>query len=340
MFFSRQLPLASLIDLCRALRHNLGAGLTIRDVFRQQADRGSGPVRPVAMRIHHALERGESLEAALEPEREVFPPLFLAMAGLGEETGHLAEIFGELEDYYLLQQRLRRQFRARSILPAVQFLLAVLVIAGALFVLGWISSARGAAAPAVFGFRGIGGAWSFLATVFGVLALAVILYLVVTRSLRRRAIVDALLLRVPGIGPCLEALALGRFALALQLTLDSSLPVGKALRLSLSATGNAAFAARTDVVVKSVNKGNDLALALTEANLFPEDFRNMVAVGEEGGRVVEIMRHQARYYHEEAGRRLTALTRLLTGSVYLAYVIFMVIAIVGLAGLWLGRAGG
>jgi type II secretory pathway component PulF len=339
MWFSRRLPLPSLIELCRVLRHNLGAGLTLRDVFTQQAERGSAPVRPVAGRIRRVLDRGGSLASALEPEQEVFPPLFLALAGVGEGTGHLPEIFGELENYYELQQRLRRQFRARSILPAVQFLLAVLVIAGALFVLGWISSSRGTAAPAIFGLRGAGGAWRFLGGVFGTIALAVVLYVVVARNLRHRAAVDALLLRVPGIGPCLEALALGRFALALQLTLDSSLSVAQALRLSLAATGNAAFIARTGVVVKSLKRGNDLALALTEAEIFPEDFRNMVAVGEEGGRVVEIMRHQARYYHEEAGRRLTALTRLLTGSVYFAYVIFMALAILGLAGVWLGALG-
>ena len=47
MLFSAQLPLASLIEMCRALRHNLGAGLTARDVFRQLTASGSKPLRPV-----------------------------------------------------------------------------------------------------------------------------------------------------------------------------------------------------------------------------------------------------------------------------------------------------
>ena len=40
MWFSSRLPLSSVIELCRVLRHYLGAGLTLRDAFRKQAARG------------------------------------------------------------------------------------------------------------------------------------------------------------------------------------------------------------------------------------------------------------------------------------------------------------
>ena len=143
MLFSRQLPLSNLIELCRVLRHSLGAGIGLREVFRQQAERGAAVLRPVAGRVHAVLKRGGSLAAALEPEREVFPPLVLALSGVGEETGHLPEVFGELENYYRLQQRLLRQFRSRCTLPALQFVLAVAVVAAVFFILGWISRSRG-----------------------------------------------------------------------------------------------------------------------------------------------------------------------------------------------------
>src|SRR5260370_11556372 len=99
MWFSRQLPLSSLIELCRVLRHNLGAGLALRDVFAQQAERGSAAVRPVAGRIRPALDRGGNLESALEAERGVFPPLFVSLAGRREDTGHLPAVFARLGPY-------------------------------------------------------------------------------------------------------------------------------------------------------------------------------------------------------------------------------------------------
>src|SRR5262245_60772215 len=128
MLFSKQLPLGDLIFLCRALRHNLGAGLTLRDVFRQQGERGPSQLRPVARRICATLEQGDSLDKALQKEAEAFPPLFLALAGVGEETGHLPEIFAELESYFTLQQRLRRQFRSQSIMPVLQLFFAFIVL--------------------------------------------------------------------------------------------------------------------------------------------------------------------------------------------------------------------
>jgi type IV pilus assembly protein PilC len=334
------MSLSSLSELCHVLRHSLGAGLTLRHVFRQQAERGLPEIRPVAGRIRDVLDRGDSLKVALERERDVFPPLFLALAGVGEETGHLPEVFAELEKYYRLQGGLRRQFRARTFLPVLQFFLAVFIIAGVFFILGSINRAHGTQPPSLLGLPGASGAWAFLGTVFGTLTLAFVLYLVITRRLRHRAAVDAFLLRVPRIGPCLEALALGRFAVALQLTLDSELRIAQALRLSLAATGNAAYEARTDAVVGALKQGQDLTLALTAARIFPEDFCNMVAVGEEGGRVPEVMQHQARHYHEEAERRLTELARLATGGVYTAYIIFMALAIFKIAGIYLGALGG
>ena len=88
------------------LRHNLGAGLTLLDVFRQQARRGHPSVRQVAERIRARLEQGDSLEEALALEPGVFPQLFVDLAVVAENTAQLPEVFAELEEYYRTQQTL------------------------------------------------------------------------------------------------------------------------------------------------------------------------------------------------------------------------------------------
>ena len=77
MLFSARLPLSSLIELCRVLRHYMGSGLSLVDVFRQQAERGSGAVRALARRVCTTLESGADLQEALKQERDAFPPLLL-----------------------------------------------------------------------------------------------------------------------------------------------------------------------------------------------------------------------------------------------------------------------
>jgi type II secretory pathway component PulF len=314
MLLSSRLPVSNLIELCRSLRHNLSAGLRLLDVFRQQAQRGPLRVRPIAARISQELEKGGDLEGALERERAAFPPLFMDMAIVAEQTGNLPEVFAELERYYVLQQRLTRQFWSQAAWPIIQFFLAVFVVAGLLLILGIIAEIRGPGLdgkpwdPVGLGLLGPSGAAIFLAIVFGTLGALAATYFVLTRTLRQRPLVDGWLLRWPVLGPCLRALALTRFCLALRLTHETGMSVTKALRLSLRATGNAAFAESYPVVKRHLEKGEDLVTSLTATHLFPEDFRNVLANAEEGGRVTEVLIHQTEQYQEEASRRLTVLT--------------------------------
>ena len=333
------LSLANLIELCRVLRHNLSAGVAVQKVIRQQAERGAAAVRPIAGRLRDAIDQGNNLSDALEPVAAEFPPLFLALVKVGEETGQLPEVFGELEQYYALEQKLRRQFWKQSLGPIIQLIAAFLLIAGLIFILGMIARARGNRPMSIFGLSGAGGALTFLVCSFGALGLCWAVYHVFTRYLKQQAVVHEALLRTPALGPCLEAVALARFAMALRLTLDSGTSITRALKLSLRATGNGAYAGRADAVVESLKRGNSLTEALTKARIFPADFLNLVAVAEEGGRVPEMMRHQADYYHEEASRRLTTLTRLAALLIWLIYAAFMIWAIFQIASVYLGALG-
>jgi type IV pilus assembly protein PilC len=339
MLFSRQLPLAALTDLCHLLRINLSAGLTLVTVFRQLASRGSNAVRPVAGRILQHLEHGEDLHTALNSETAVFPPLFLGMTDLGEKTGRLPEVLEELEHYYVQQQKFRRQLRQSSFLPAVQFVIAIGIVALLIFVLGAVAQSHGAAAPAVLGFRGTSGAILFLLTWVGLFAAAYAAYAILTRALAQQVVVDSLLLQLPVIGPCVQAVVVGRFALAMQLTLDTSMPLTEALQLSYAAAGNAAFAQHADDVAAAVQDGEELTVALTRGQYMPSDFLSMVAVAEEGGRLVEMMRHQAAYYHEEAARRMQAATRLASGLIKVLYIVLMALGIFQIAGGVIGVVG-
>jgi type IV pilus assembly protein PilC len=339
MLFAARLPLSSLIELCRVSRHYLGSGLTLLDVFRQQAQRGPARVRPVAQRITAVLEAGDGLQQALKRESAVFPPLFLSLVGVGEQTGMLPEVFGELERYYLRQQKLRQQFLSRIAWPVVQFVLAVFVLAGLIWAMGIVANRSGVGGkpfdPLGLGLFGTSGALIFLSVVWGSLLGVAGLYILLTRSLRQRAAVDRLLLRVPALGPCLRALALGRFCLALRLTTETGMPIARAVRLALRATGNAAYAAASPVAESGVGAGDELTAALARTGLFPEDFQNILAVAEESGRLHEVLRQQAEHYHEESSRRLAVLTSVAGYGVWAFVGLCIIVAIFRIFGSYL-----
>lgn len=338
MLLSSHLPLSALVELCRALRHNLGAGLSLPEVFHQQGRRGPRLARPVAGRLAELLDRGNSLEQALKRESASFPPLFVSLVSVGENTGMLPEIFGELERYYGRQQKLRNQFRAQVAWPILQLIAAIFIVAGLILVMGMLPRpdvGKGPYDPLGLGLSGPTGALVFLGVVGGVLGGLAGLYLGLRRVLGGGASADAFLLALPVVGPCLEALALARFCLALRLTYETGLPIARALRLALRATGNDAFIARTQRIEEAVRAGNDLSEALAGSRRFPPDFLDIMANAEEAGRLSDVLRHQADHYHEEAGRRLTALTRTMSAGIWLVVAGLIILVIFRIFGSYL-----
>jgi type IV pilus assembly protein PilC len=341
MLLSKRLPLSDVIVLCRLLRHYVSAGLTVAQVFRQQTKKGSPRMREAAGRVATALEHGDSLEDALEREAALFPPMFLPLLRVAERSGMLAEVCAELEKYFTRQQKLFRRFLQQITWPVVQFFLAVFVLAMLIWIMGLLAESKGTKPldPLGLGLSGASGAWTFVGIVFGTLAALAAAYFLTRRSMAGRAGVDARLMRVPAVGPCLQAMALSRFCMALGLTGETGMAIDQALGLSLRATGNEAFAEYGKAAQTAVRKGKDLTGALSRTGLFPGDFLNVIAVGEESGQITEVLRRQAVYYDEEAGRRLTILAAVASRGIWALVAVFIIIAIFRIYSFYISQLG-
>jgi type II secretory pathway component PulF len=128
----------------------------------------------------------------------------------------------------------------------------------------------------------------------------------------------------------------GRFTLALQMTLDSGMSAHRALRLSLQATGNAAYESTSPQIEKEPRSGETLTRSLAGAKILPAGFIQTLAIAEDSGRVPEVMRKLCRDYNNEAGRRLAALSQVAAWGVWLVYAIFMIVMIIQLFQIYLG----
>jgi type II secretory pathway component PulF len=268
--------------------------------------------------------------------------LFSALVRVGEHSGMLAEVFAELERYFTLQQKLWRQFVSQITWPAIQFVLSIFVLALLILIMGLIAESRGGEPldPLGLGLAGPKGAMIFLLGVFGILGGIGAAYGLVRRSVRGSIALKTYLLRLPGIGPCLRALALTRFCMALRLTTETGMPIVRAMRLSLSATGNEAFEAKSEQIAEELRSGEELTAALTKSGLFPEDFQHMLAVAEESGTLDQVLAHQTKHYHEESGRRLAALTSMAGYGVWAMVGIIIIIAIFRIFNWYISLLGG
>lgn len=330
MLFSSHLSLRTLIAWSRALKHGLEAGLSPVRVMRQQAKSGPSEARSLAAGIADRMEKGTALEEAFAEHRVKFPQLFLELVAVGEKSGRLSEIFAELEEYFETVKQTRRTFFQLITWPAIQYFAAILVISLMLLVLGLIGSGMD---PLGLGLTGPSGALAFLvaALVFTAAVVGTALFVAGNEPLRAKA--EAASLAVPGLAGCFRALALNRFCLAYYLTAEAGLRADQCLRASLRATSNRAYAREAESVRKAARRGQDVASILGGygPRLFPDEFMSAVNVGEDSGRLAEVMKQQADYYRDEARRKMKVLAGVAAGAVYAAIGVLLIVVIFKIA---------
>jgi type II secretory pathway component PulF len=327
--FGGTLSDSALIEFARSVRFYLTSGMTLRDAIRGLTERGSSSIRTVSASILTELEAGWSFQAALEKQGKRFPPLFTSLATVGEETGNLPEVLKNLESYYELRREQARQLRSQAILPVLQFIGAVGIVAGMIYILGQLPPLRVAGQVQQYDALGLGligtdGAIRFALYVFGGVLAAGILYWIVRKLTMRRAIVERFLLRMPLIGPALQATALTRFSFAMQLMTDSSLSILRVLRLAFGATDNPAFLAESAKAETMLRRGNSISESLASTNRFPKSYINSIAIAEESGHLPEMMQQHALEYGDFARRRLAVLNRIMATLVWLVVAGFVI----------------
>lgn len=329
LFSSSKCPLPALVAWCRALKHSLGAGLDPVKVFKQQGKSGPRALRWIAKDLAAKLAKGESLEDALEPHRNCFPPLFVELVSVGEQSGRLEDTFSELADYYETTLKVQRDFRSQMAYPAIQFIAAVLIISGLIFVLGMLGSAMD---PLGLGLTGTAGSILFLVVCFGSIGAVLALMKVSANNVQWRAQIESIMLYVPAWGPALLNFAMHRFCIALRMTLEAALRAEKVLHYSFKATANAAFTRREGAAIDCIKRGGELRDAIRTCGApFPDDFHEMIVVGEESGEMSELMEKLARGYLEEGSRRLKDAARYTSWAIYGLMCMLIIFAIFSIA---------
>jgi type IV pilus assembly protein PilC len=314
----------------------LEAGVPIERTFRVTADKTSDGRCAEAMRgIAQSVADGNEVADAMRAQGQRFPDLVIEMVAVAEETGTLPEILKGLAEHYENNLRLKRDFIASITWPCIQFVLAVLIIALLIYILGWIAQSRGGKPLDVLGLGlfGAKGAIIWLAMVTGTIVSLAAAYLLIANNLNGKRALDGFLLGIPVVGGCMKSFAIARFSWAFYLTQQSGMSIDNSLQSSLRATNNGAFIAAGRVICQRVNEGDDLATALRAANLFPIDFLSMVEVAEHSGTVPEALHRLSPQFAEDARRSLAALTTFLGWLVWGVVATFIIFFIFRIA-LW------
>lgn len=319
--------------LTRELSILLEAGLPLdRALTTLSTLSSAGPVRRLVDRILERVRGGSSLAEALEAQGTVFPSYYAGMVRAGEAGGALETVLSRLADALERAQALRESVKSALLYPLLVVILAglSLVVLMTLVVPQFrpLFEDSGAALPLVTELViGLSDLlrdfwWLFL----GLVVLAVVLVRRHNATAAGRLRWDRWLLRWPLVGELLLKIEVARLSRTLGTLLANQVNVLNALSMSMGSLGNRAVIAGLSELRGRLTKGEGLAVPLAEANIFPALAVQLIQVGEESGKLEEMLLRVAAIYDEEVRRTVDRLLALLVPAVII--VLGVVIAVI------------
>jgi type IV pilus assembly protein PilC len=318
MLSQPRLSTKALAELCHRLAIETEAGIDIRRTWQREANSVRGRLRPYFARIRDAVARGDSLSHALAATGKVFPPLFLELAHVGEETGSLGRVMQRLEQHYRRHVQARRTFLVAIAWPMIELALVVFAIGILILVMGVVGERSGQSFDMLgFGLTGPRGLLIYVTVLMAVALGALTLIYAARRGAFWTRPLQRMLIWLPGIGACLQKLAMSRLAWALHLMMNVEMDLRRVLPLALRATGNDYYMRHSPGVVASIKGGKSIAEALAATKAFPASFTDALAVAEDSGQTVESMGRLADQYEQEAEAAVKVLAVLAGVGVFL-----------------------
>jgi general secretion pathway protein F len=306
---------ADLSLITRELATLLRAGLPLdrsMEILIGLAEKQS--VSELLSAIRNEVRGGTALSKALDTHRNVFSRFYINMVKAGEAGGSLGNVLMRLADYMERAAELKDSVVSALIYPAILFLVAVAsVLILVIFVVPQfkqIFDQSGKALPFA----------TDLVLTIGIflrknwpLILAGLMAVVwmFNRSLTQpesRARWDAKFLRWPILGNLIAKVEMARFSRSLGTLLQNGVPLLTGLAILKETLGNAVFRGAVDIVSRDLKEGRGMAKPMLEAQVFPKLAVQMIGVGEETGKLDEMLFQVADVYDREVS---TAIKRAL-----------------------------
>jgi len=288
----------------------LSAGLSLsRSLSVLSRQTSSKYFRQVIVEIGEKINKGGSLSQSLAAYPNVFPEFFSAMVASSEESGKLAEALKLVAEQLEKSYGLRRKILGALLYPTV-IIIAVIAVAGLMmvFLIPTLSATfRELNVPLPFSTRLVIGLSDFLVnnlllTVVS-LALALILTIVFFRSGRGRIFLAAVVLRLPFVKHLVQQSNSATVLRSLSSLISAGVSMTRAIEVTTKVIQNYYYQQVLDEALEKIQKGLPLSAVLAaHQNLFPIFASEMAAVGEETGRLADLLLKGAEFFEDEVNQ--------------------------------------
>lgn len=312
--FTPQVSLDDLIVFSRQMYSLTKAGIPIIRAVRGLSNTRSIRLKYALLEVVSSLEKGRTFSSSLSSHPKIFNQLFVSVVHVGENTGQLDSAFLQLSEYLEREQATRKQIKAATRYPifVVAAIIAALVVMN-IFVIpvfAGMFEKFGADLPIMTKIL-LSMSHIFLNYWYVMVSTILVLFFITKKYINTqngKIKWDYLKIKAPIIGSIIERSLLARFSRSFSMMLKAGVPLTTALSLVSEAVNNAYMEQAILNMRKRIEKGENLTRVAYASNLFTPLVLQMVNVGEETGRVDELLAEVSDFYEREVDYDLSSLT--------------------------------
>lgn len=333
LFASKTVSQPDIMALTQQLSTMLRAGLPLDRALGILLEIGDKPpVLELVQGIQNQVRSGKRFADSLETSGK-FSKFYINMVRAGEAGGSIDDALARLVEYMARAKELRGTVISALIYPAILAFVAVVSIFALLaFVVPQFAQMfgdMGAELPTIT--KVVMGAAATLRdywwAVLGGLLLILMLVQYVFSNEKARTGLDRSMLRWPLVGDLVSKIETARFSRSLGTLLHNGVPLLGALKIAKNTVGNRVMAAAVEESADSLKQGESLTRTLLSKGVFPPYALHMLRVGEETGRMEELLREVADIYDDEVKTSVKQLLALLEPVLILIMAVAILVII-------------
>ncbi len=293
---NRTLSNARLLQLTSDLAHLFKSGLPIDRALTIAGDATADvKIKAMTAYLQDALKKGDNLSDAMADKPEDFNDLYVNMVRVGEMGGILPSVMERLAEFIQRTEEIKKYVISSSIYPAILLsvgLLSLLVILG--FVVpkfAGIFADLGQEIPmstlVLLELSNFIRVWWWLLLSLSVFAVLFLWRFIKTD--RGRTLYDKNILRFPYIGEVILDIEMSRFSRTMGTLIESGVPLMKALHIVKAVVSNSKVKEAVTHIYSQVREGRSVSALMRERDIFPPMVIQMVALGEETGKIGDML---------------------------------------------------
>ncbi len=315
---AKSIKLGAMVIFSRQFATMIDAGIAIvrcLDILEGQTKEPM--LKGVISQCKKDVKGGMSLTDAFSKHPNVFSRLYVNMVKAAEAGGILDTILERLSGFLEKENEIRGKIKAAMIYPVLVLVFASIMVM-VLFVVVLprfkeIFVSMNVEMPAstnmLFVFSTfLVSSWYIL---LGIAVAAHFAYKWYSKTEKGAWQIDVIKLKIPVVGELVQKMAISRFARTFATLIASGVPMMRSLEIVSETSGNRVIAHAIDSARNAIREGQKVSTPLVQSGLFPAMVTHMIDIGEETGRLSEMLSKVSDFYDEEVENAVKGLTSMI-----------------------------